>query len=635
MPAQTHFRAIALAAWMLVSPGLAVAQSQPQAAEPPAADPPGRVGRVAGITGTVSFRTGDQTDWQPASLNYPVTSGQAYWTEPGARAEIDIAGTRLVLDQGSELDLETLDDHRLAASLVQGNLALTLRQMEPGDTVTLRTPRGTVTLAEEGSYVIATGDTGRAGTVTVIEGRAQVFGPGISLAVGPHQTATITGQDTLQGSVGPQATDAFIAANTAPPRPLPTGQYALPEQIQEMTGGALLADTGSWETVADYGQVWYPPVASGWVPYRHGHWAYVLPWGWTWVDDAPWGFAPFHYGRWFQVGPRWGWMPGQWEGRHHRPIYAPALVAFVGFGAGVAIGARFGSPVGWIPLGPREHYRPGYGASAGYANRVNFGHGQAVTNNTYVNRHVATVVPASAMANSQPIARNTRFVSPQTLGSAQPLAQPPVRPTQATAGISPNAGRQLGLAPGPMAATPRAAAPGPTVNNRPTFAAPNAALPVPTARPNFAGTARPITPTAQAPASQVPRVERPSAPQPQRQFTQAPAQQPQRQFTQAPTQQPQRQFTQAPTQQPQRQFTQAPTQQPQRQFTQPAPQRAFPTIQQPQYQRPAAPTPYQQARPQYTAPQQQQHFAAPQQHAAPAPQHSAPSRNCSPGQKSC
>jgi hypothetical protein len=626
MQALTKLSTVALAAWMLVSPGMAVAQS-----EPPAVDPPGRVGRLARITGTVSFRTNDQTDWQPAALNYPVTSGQAYWTEPGARADIEIAGTRLVLDQGSELDIETLDDHRLAASLVQGDLALTLRQMEPGDSFTLRTPRGTVTLAEDGSYVVATGDTGRPGTVTVIEGHAQIVGPGISLAVGPHQTATITGQDSLQASLGPQASDAFIAANTAPARPLPTGQYVVPEQVQEMTGGAVLADTGSWENVADYGQVWYPPVEASWVPYRHGHWAYVLPWGWTWVDDAPWGFAPFHYGRWLQIGPRWGWMPGEWEGGYRRPIYAPALVAFVGFGAGVALGARFGSPVGWVPLGPREHYRPSYGASLAYTNRVNFGQGQAVINNNYINRRVMTVVPASTMTNSRPVARNTRFVSPQTLGSAQPMAQPSVRPTLATAGIAPNAGRQLGLAPGPMAATPRQAAPGPPVSNRPGFAAPNAGIPVPTPRQNFAGTARPMAPTSQAPARPLPQVERPSSLQPPRQFTQAPVPQPQRQFTQPA---PQRQFAQPAPQQPQRQFTQAPAQQPQRQFAQPAPQRAYPSLQQPQLQRPAAPAQFQQPRPQYTAPQPQ-HYAAPQQRAAPSSQASAPARHCFPGQRSC
>lgn len=60
---------------------------------------------------------------------------------------------------------------------------------------------------------------------------------------------------------------------------------------------------------------------------------------------------------------------GAWEGRYHRPVYAPALEAVAGYGAGAAIGARFGPPGRWIPLGPGEQYQPGYRASSGYADR--------------------------------------------------------------------------------------------------------------------------------------------------------------------------------------------------------------------------------------------------------------------------
>ena len=91
---------------------------------------------------------------------------------------------------------------------------------------------------------------------------------------------------------------------------------------------------GSWSVQPEYGNVWFPrTVAAGWVPYRDGHWAWIDPWGWTWVDDAPWGFAPFHYGRWAYFDRGWGWVPGP---RTVRPVYAPALVAFVG-GSGFSV----------------------------------------------------------------------------------------------------------------------------------------------------------------------------------------------------------------------------------------------------------------------------------------------------------
>jgi hypothetical protein len=98
------------------------------------------------------------------------------------------------------------------------------------------------------------------------------------------------------------------------------------------------------------------------------------------VDDAPWGFAPSHYGRWVNVSNRWGWIPGP---RNVRPVYAPALVAFVGgSGWSVSISLGGGSPIGWFPLGPREVYVPSYQASRDYFNRVNVTN--TVINNTTI-----------------------------------------------------------------------------------------------------------------------------------------------------------------------------------------------------------------------------------------------------------
>lgn len=54
------------------------------------------------------------------------------------------------------------------------------------------------------------------------------------------------------------------------------------------------------------------------------------------MDDEPWGFAPFHYGRWAWYRSVWLWVPGP---IHVRPVYAPALVAWVG-------------GIGWFPQGP-------------------------------------------------------------------------------------------------------------------------------------------------------------------------------------------------------------------------------------------------------------------------------------------
>jgi len=125
--------------------------------------------------------------------------------------------------------------------------------------------------------------------------------------------------------------------------------------------------------IGGYGPVWFPRgIAVGWAPYRFGHWVFILPWGWTWIDAAPWGFAPFHYGRWAFIGNTWGWVPGPIVSGV-QPVYAPALVAWIGGGPGFNFSATFGigDGVAWFPLGPREVFVPAYHVSDEYVTRIN------------------------------------------------------------------------------------------------------------------------------------------------------------------------------------------------------------------------------------------------------------------------
>ena len=484
---RTHTTSFRLSAAMAAA-GLVIAQAVPrpaaaQPAPPPAAaptqpyqqtaDPPERVGRLAAVNGAVSYHGPDADQWIAATLNYPVASGDAFWTQPGASAQLEIGASRIAMAGGTELDVATLDQDGLQATAAQGELDLHLLNLAPGESWSVQTPRGLVTLSGPGRYDIAAGDTQDPTTVTVLEGAAQVSGPDLALQVGPGQTASITGTDTFAGTVGPAQTDAFLAAMIQAERPPPV-QAAAPAIVAQMPGGEDLSAYGAWSASPDYGEVWYPQVAPGWVPYSDGQWAYVAPWGWTWIDASPWGFAPAHYGRWVQIGGRWGWTPGV-VAVGGPPVYAPALVAFFGVGVGVGIGAALASGrVGWIPLGPREAYHPWYRASPGYLRAVN-AHSVSnittinrnVTIGNFVNRRAATVVPASALAASRPVRQVAQRADPQVLASARPVAgREPVRPTAATAGITPGLVHRMNLAPAQagVAATPRAGAPGPLIH---------------------------------------------------------------------------------------------------------------------------------------------------------------------------
>jgi hypothetical protein len=185
-----------------------------------------------------------------------------------------------------------------------------------------------------------------------------------------------------------------------------------------------------------------------WAPYRYGHWAWIAPWGWTWVDDEPWGFAPFHYGRWALVESRWYWVPGR---AFVRPIYAPALVAFVG-GPGFHFSVGVGGPgVAWFPLAPGEVYVPWYRTSRAYVNNVNITNTRvnitqvgnvynvynSRTNNTritYINQRAAavTAVPRDAFVNARPVGKSFVRVDEHQIAEAPVGYRPEEQPVRAS-----------------------------------------------------------------------------------------------------------------------------------------------------------------------------------------------------------
>jgi hypothetical protein len=463
---------------------LVLSLGAPAGAQSDQYDPPARVGRLAQATGSVSFHSADQNQWQAATLNYPVTSGNSFWTEPGAHAAIDVGADRIYLAGSTELDVATLDDQSLIASLAQGAVYLRVLDSSNYTRYEIDTPRGAVHITRPGQYEIVAGDADNPTAVIAFDGSAQIIGQNINTTVTPRQAIYISGQGPFSVGGNRARQDDFsqfvrneelpyFAANQAPALGSP-----------RETGYRDLARYGQWEQTPNYGAIWTPlQVAVDWAPYRDGHWAYVVPWGWTWVDNAPWGFTPFHYGRWIQYHHRWVWLPGRVV---ERPVYAPALVNFFGgfnFGGGVNINIAIGSAVGWVPLGPEEVYVPPYHSSRQYIRNVNITNVYNETTiinvvnsktiiNNYINRNAATVVPGEAMVNSRQIAPEFKNVPKanlqQQLTNATPLGtQAPVKPTYATVGITPKIVKTIGIAPPPNGVVlNKPVAPGPAVTTR-------------------------------------------------------------------------------------------------------------------------------------------------------------------------
>jgi hypothetical protein len=244
----------------------------------------------------------------------------------------------------------------------------------------------------------------------------------------------------LRQAVATMPNDAFgswVIAQEQREERTASARYVSPE----MTGAEDLDRYGAWERHPEYGTIWYPyTVSVGWAPYRYGRWVWVRPWGWTWVDDYPWGFAPFHYGRWVHYRGRWCWVPGTYVAR---PIYAPAMVAWVG-GSHWGVSVNVGGPtVGWVPLAPREVFIPYYRSTPIYVDRVNVSprspvhipQQQPVPPSHYRNQTVSggvTVVPHDVLVRRAPVAQAVVSVSEphRAQGTGAPpapnvVAQPP------------------------------------------------------------------------------------------------------------------------------------------------------------------------------------------------------------------
>lgn len=415
------------------------------------ADPPGRVARLAYIGGEVSFAPAGEDAWFDAHLNRPLIAGDRLWTGRNGRVELQLGGAAMRLDRNTSFEFLNLDDVLAQIQVTEGTVNLRVDHLHPGQIYEIDTPTLAFVISEPGEYRLDVTAMSNSTQVTIFDGSADVYGEhGRSQRLFARSSTRFydPGLRDVERLAMP-ATDDFdrwaFARNDRYLRS-PSRQYV----SSELIGYSDLDDYGSWRHVSDYGHVWFPRrVAAGWAPYRDGHWSWIEPWGWTWVDNAPWGFAPSHYGRWVYVSSGWGWLPGP---RHVRPVYAPALVAFVG-GSNWSLSVSSGPPIGWFPLGPRDVYVPWYRSSRDYFGRVNV-HNTTIINNTYVTNiyndyyvqgrplrrdftfrgaaNAMTVVPRDSFTSAQNAAEAMARsrLRPGQLGEGELLTRAPVAPTR-------------------------------------------------------------------------------------------------------------------------------------------------------------------------------------------------------------
>jgi hypothetical protein len=433
-------------------------------------DPPSRVARLNFMQGSVSLQPAGTEDWLDANPNRPLTTGDQLWADEGARGELHLGSTSIRVSELTGISFLNVSDQAVQIQVAQGSADIRILHMWDNENYEIDTSNLAFTILRPGEYRVDVDPDGTQTIVTVREGAGEVTAGGQAYNLNGGQQYAFAGTDQVNYSADylpdPGDFDNWCADRDHREDNAASARYI----SREVIGYEDLDAYGTWRMDPTYGAVWAPTGVTGdWAPYHTGHWTFVAPWGWTWVDDAPWGFAPFHYGRWAYVGGGWAWVPGPVAvvgvggarvvvaggGWGVRPVYAPALVGFVGgggFSASIAIGGG-AAGVAWIPLGPRDVWVPGYHTSAAYMTNVN------VTSTTIVNRTqitnvynttiinnnttnvtritysnqaapgAVTAVPQAAFQGGRPVASSSVKVSAEEVSSPKVVSAKPIAPT--------------------------------------------------------------------------------------------------------------------------------------------------------------------------------------------------------------
>jgi len=275
------------------------------------ADPSGRVAHLNHTQGEVSYSPAGEDEWFGAMRNRPLARGDRLWTDRGARAELQVGSAAFRLGSDTSFEFLELNDRLAQVQVTQGTINVRVRRLYPGQSYEVATPNLAFVIDRIGRYRIDVDPRDGETTVVVWEGAGQAYGDNSRFALRAGDTVRFHGNDLrdyeMYGLPRADRFDSYVRERDQRLDRSASLRYV----SDDVVGYADLDEYGSWRSVPNYGNAWFPSrVDADWAPYRDGRWVWQDPYGWTWVDEAPWGFAPSHYGRWVHVESRWGWIPG-------------------------------------------------------------------------------------------------------------------------------------------------------------------------------------------------------------------------------------------------------------------------------------------------------------------------------------
>ncbi len=283
-----------------------------------------RIARVAYVEGKVEVRPASSGALSEAVLHLPVLEGTRLLADASSRIEVELdelSVFRLAPDSGAEL----ADYTRLSTGQRITHLALDRGgayfsgDLARRDVVVLSVPGVQASLVR-GSRVRLEADS-TFSRISVIEGEVRVYSPhfevnlheGTALRIGAN-----SGRFSVEREIAEADSDGWSRGRD---KLLPLRQ-----------GRADLDAAGAWIDTAEFGAVWKPKTAEGWVPFRDGRWRWFDGVGYVWIPRESWGWLAYHSGRWLnQPSLGWIWVPGQ-SGFHPGAVYWMAGRNFLGWG---------------------------------------------------------------------------------------------------------------------------------------------------------------------------------------------------------------------------------------------------------------------------------------------------------------
>lgn len=331
-----------------------------------------RVNGEVGLNRSLDNHASD-TQWVNADLNASISVGDRVYTKDNADASIAFTGRNFVrLNADTSFDVLALSAAKTQVALRDGSAVFDIGSLDSGGRFEVATPCGAVDLTEPGLYQIEINDNGDA-IATTLFGLAHAVSPGGSARIEKGEVLTVPCQDSSAATLSqvepraagtlvdryysyryPRSYDGrFVNYDSYLNDPFyydPYRRFASYHYVSDYIPGVGDLDYyGDWQDVSGYGYCWRPRVDDGWAPYQSGYWTSDYPYGLTWISNEPWGYAPYHYGRWASVSNQWFWVPDR---ARTRPVYSPALVAFIPF--------EQTETIGWVPLAPGDPYAPRY-----------------------------------------------------------------------------------------------------------------------------------------------------------------------------------------------------------------------------------------------------------------------------------